>query len=246
MRAFNTAWDLLKAPFVPFDDYGEQEPFEGTLYSGGDVSDEPRYWTDDIQTALSYALYGSAIPREGYESLFASPAEPLGHRPSMRETVPTIFTVDSDPDWDQLLQVDPHSGGYISDKEIAERTLDDEEVERLIRERMGMRYGEGADWGTTSRFHDRDAKQEHLQGALERLRSGYSGRLEPDDEAPYRHLLATAESDDISYMADEDPSNLQTYELQRLFMDYIAGEAPSFMTQEHVNELERRLGFLAE
>lgn len=88
MTAFDTAWDLVKAPWI--DDgstdvtSGKPVTIDGPLYSGGDTWDEPRYWTDDVSEALAYALFGSAIPRVGLEDSFIEQVK-------MRETIPQIM-----------------------------------------------------------------------------------------------------------------------------------------------------------
>ena len=68
MRAFNTAWDLVKMP-ITYDLY-RNSPFPPPenlpryLYSGGNKDDDFRYFTKDPNVALGISLFGSAIPRK--------------------------------------------------------------------------------------------------------------------------------------------------------------------------------------
>lgn len=112
MSAFDTAWSIVKMPWIN-EDYthalsGKPVTIDGPLYSGGDTSDEPRYWTDDVSEALAYALFGSAIPRvsdalaqmisPNTKKMTASAAkntlQALKHfqdNVKMRETIPQIW-----------------------------------------------------------------------------------------------------------------------------------------------------------
>jgi len=94
MTAFESAWLVLKAPFVY-----EPNPSEGSwkgefdtgeidyLFRGQKVGDDQgRYWTPNIKEALFYSIYGDQTGREGVPELLIARARdknvPLMRDPS--------------------------------------------------------------------------------------------------------------------------------------------------------------------
>ena len=132
MTAFDRAWALLKAPF---DIYHPNEGKINTirhrpLYSGGDrIHDDFKYWTDDIDEALAYALYGSAVPNVEISDL----ENPI----PMRETYPAIKVMQNPPDEHIPLMQDPMSQGYIDDNyEMDGEFMDEDELYNLFEDTM--------------------------------------------------------------------------------------------------------------
>lgn len=222
MNPFDQAWALVKAPFVPYNEIGGyEEPFSDVLYSGGDTSDSPEYWSKNPQDALAYALFGSAVPMKGYEHLFSrSPDYDEGHKPPLRETVPTIRMSRDDPEWETMLRVDPESDAYISEmnEDITTEHMSDDVVEQMINEAIKnpsfipymSRYA------TTARHHSEDERLKHMIEAKKRLLSGESGNIDIDDEAPYKSIMSFGMSDNMDLWVDEDPEYLDTWQLIQL------------------------------
>jgi hypothetical protein len=212
---FDVAWDsITKAPFYEIGDpYGnnrklrdvEETPY---LYSGGDKDDSPSFWTDFLPDALGYALYGSAIPRRNLETGWFAPydekfVQTIG---GMRETVPTIFRVKNPVDFDYPLDPDPNSEGWrdeTTDWELETDTIPYDEMVALIQEliddpeKIHEMQGNSAGWW----FDDEDILQ-HTKNALDRLKTGKSGRLTiPVEAIPFTQ---TAFTDDYGYEVDDD------------------------------------------
>lgn len=211
MTAFDRAWDILKMPwfFQPQGSFGRsEEPIvEGPLYSGGDRSDTPTYWTDDLNEALAYALFGSAVPRD---DLPPSRQDDFASVVPMRQTVPQIFIArepqDPDPEWDYV-RSDPYSEAYMKDDMDYDR-MDEAKMRELL-----LSLIEGGDdmfmWGNTGTSHSPEARQQHIADALRRFDTGVPGRLVLPDEA--KHLSATSETDEM--MEDDQGSyDLEDYE----------------------------------
>lgn len=54
MTAFDTAWDLLKMPFVDWEDMPEKAK-QGDIWSYGRNSQEGEYWVDDLKNPKAWA-----------------------------------------------------------------------------------------------------------------------------------------------------------------------------------------------
>ena len=122
IRIFDKAWDsITKAPFREIGN--PDRSFEGIdyLYSGGHADDEPSYWTEDLDLALGYAMFGSAIPRREFDDLFFETHEDNFKRTigGMRETVPTIWRLKQPTDTDVFFEPDQSSdalyGGWYDE-----------------------------------------------------------------------------------------------------------------------------------
>ena len=253
---FEKAWEIMKAPFVPVPDHTmdasspKYSPFEGTLYSGGDKGDSPEYWTTNPKLALAYALFGSAIPRKEYADWFRGYGGFFdeGHAPPLRQTVPTIRVSQSDPDWDDFVEIDPHSGeSFRSDTDLTTSTMSQQEILDLIDEALNDNFfwhdSNEALYGTTARHHTADEITQHMLEAKERLATGKPGKLNLPEDAPYLPLMSFGESDNIERWINEPPSELENWQLQRLIQDTMFEGLPH-ATQEHMDELNRRMGWV--
>ena len=260
MTAFDTAWALLKAPFVPIPDstmdqnLPKYKPFEGTLYSGGDANDTPQFWSKDPKLALAYSLFGSAVPITDYESWFRGHGGYFdsGHAPPMRQTVPTIRVSRSAPDWEDYINVDPHTNdGYSTDDNITTEQMSREDIEAMIDEAIQGRgrYWRDSDWqndaiyGTSARHHTDDERMQHMIEAKQRLESGEAGLLDIPDDAIYKPLMSFGGNDNIEDWIDESPSELANWQLQRLLNDTMFEGLPH-AKQEHMDEMNRRKGWV--
>ena len=235
MSSFEVAWDsITKAPWIVDGTmHPEMPPFtvEGPLYSGGDKwGDEPRYWTDNLQTALAYALFGSAVPVRGLDDTFSEQVP-------MRETIPAIWVAqdpgynwqvkepgercggerDAEELWEEgddlrnyILQQDRMSEAYMHDPQwgapINEKMSDDE-MERRLREILdkggdNIFFGTLGGHGTTGDYKTDEQRYAHIQGALERLLTNTRGRIWLDDM--HKPLSQTSETDFISESDDEE------------------------------------------
>lgn len=231
---FEVAWDAItKAPWiVDGTNYSTGKPttVDGPLYSGGDKWDEPRYWTDDFQAALAYALFGSAIPVEGLDDTFREQVP-------MRETIPSIRVAkdpgykwqvqepgkrfgmmrDAEELWEEgddlqnyILQEDPMSEAYMHDEHWGEpinEKMSDDEMERSLREILDKKgdnisFGTLGGHGTTGDYKTTEQRYAHIQGALDRLMTNERGNIYLDDE--HKKLSQTSETDDISELDDEE------------------------------------------
>ncbi len=233
MSSFEVAWDaIIKAPWIvdgTIYSTGKPMTVEGPLYSGGDSSDDPRYWTPDFNEALAYALFGSAIPIVGLEDTFRENVP-------MRETVPTIriaqdpgynwqvqepgkrfgMVRDAEELWEEdddlqnyILQEDPESEAYMHDENWGapkHKTMDEDKMRKLL-----LSLIEGQDdmfaWGTTGAYKTADERKAHIEAALERFDTGRSGRLWLDDM--HKPLSQTSETDGIE--ASDDIEHLREW-----------------------------------
>ena len=225
---FEAGWDsITKAPWIVDGTMHPKMPpmtVEGPLYSGGDISDTPRYWTNDFNEALAYALFGSAIPVRGLDDTFSEQVP-------MRETIPAIwvaqdpgynwqvkepgerfgFERDAEELWEEgddlrnyILQQDPMSEAYMHDPQwgapINEKMSEDK-MRNLL-----LSLIEGQDdvfaWGNTGAYKTADERKAHIKAALERFDTGRSGRLWLDDM--HKPLSQTSETDFISESDDEE------------------------------------------
>lgn len=190
MNAFEQAWLLLKMPFTSGRmESDPDEVIDQPLYSGGDASDTPLYWTKDILEALRYALYGSAVLND------TKPENPHGYDrdrypheqdmttftpPPLRQTIPTIFRTYPPKDSDQFIEVDPQSyfdmpsyRNYMAD-DLPYDQVPDDEVLNLI-----QGYGALEHRGFTSgMYYPDDMAEKHVMEAIERLKNRQAGLLE--------------------------------------------------------------------
>lgn len=219
--AFDRAWALLKAPF---DIYHPNEGKISTirhrpLYSGGDrIHDDFKYWTGDIDEALAYALYGSAVPNVEISD--------LEDTIPMRETYPAIKVMRNPPDEYIPLMQDPQSQGYIDNYgEMGGEFMDEDELYAMIASMLpdydmtpeeekqaysGWSYNDEGDEvaprmqkpvnpvGTTGFYHTDVARDEHMAGALNRLRDRMSGRVALPDK--FLYATETAFTDQLRDM----------------------------------------------
>ena len=214
MTAFDRAWGLAKMPYKVrrTDRMGidqnqgttdhELDSLSGQIYSGSSVSDpDTQYFIDNPHQALSYAVFGSALPRTDRKGL------PFRLAP-MRETVPRMRRLDLSkvPFNEEALLINPsinHQEHQIP-KEW-EQFVEDVPKEELL----GMLDEELADWfhegyrddeqyddvidrnkvfGQTSARHHRfiDALN-HMKEARERLKTGQEGNLTIPKEDTYHY-----------------------------------------------------------
>jgi hypothetical protein len=176
MTAFDTAWSLVKAPIDVYSDRGRirQIGDDEMLYSGGDFRDDPRYYSNDPDIALHYALYGSAVPY----------ADKGGRRdtegkttPPMRRTIPSISIIDprdfQEPEVG-IMQEDPFSPGIgvMDDDNMGDRLSHDRVIELLQEYIDEGRYrvgGVGSLGGTTGEMFSGEQRGQHAKDALSRL-----------------------------------------------------------------------------
>jgi len=193
---FEMAWQLLKAPFVTPD---RDEVIDQPLYSGGDAGDDPKYWTKNLPEALDYALYGSAVLNDtspenihGYDRNFYPEEQDYDEftPPPLRETVPTIFRADPHPTSEDEVHLDPEANdwyrNYIS-HDLAHERLPDEEVMRLINERLededeGVHFSAGF---TSGQYYPPERREAHVRAALERLKNKQAGNLSLPEDTKY-------------------------------------------------------------
>lgn len=192
MRPFEQAWCLLKAPYDVYSYEGyKKEPFEGTLYAGGDVADTPKYYTPSLEGALDYAVYGSAT----------------GDVP-MRETSPVIRVV-QDPGFDEkgqpagLLIADPQlRDAYMQDDDspLQSELMDDDTLRQLI----SQMSDKSPRTDTTGYYHSQQDRNKHIQGALERLKNKTSGRLSLTGSEKEIGGISTGRHDELDMMDFDD------------------------------------------
>lgn len=221
------AWDLMKTPWIAngrIGAYRQPKPraIDGPLYSGGDTWDEPRYWTEDVGEALAYALFGSAIPRNGLEDSF-------NEQVRMRETIPQIMVAPDPgsawrlPDgridesllsaWEKgeddtlenyFLDGDPQSEAWMHDEQWGapeHQPMPRDELEAMIQQIVDS----GDDhfrWGNTGTNMPQEARRAHILGALERLQTNTRGQTYLPDEV--KQFVNTSETDQITEGDDEE------------------------------------------
>lgn len=223
MTAFDRAWDVVKAPW--FEDPseithsgGKPITIGGPLYSGGDTWDEPRYWTDDVTEALAYALFGSAIPRDGLDNSFKEQVR-------MRETIPQIMVApdpgyawmgkdghideslldENDDIQNYILHSDPESDAYMHEEKWGapiHAPMPRDELEAMIQQIVdnGDDYFR---WGNTGTYMPPEARWGHILGALERLQTNTRGDnwFLPDE---VKGFVQTSETDALNMDSDEE------------------------------------------
>lgn len=221
MTAFEAAFSLLKAPWLHRDHMGsplhsfkdgrmEEATVSGPLYSGGDIMDEPQYWTDDFNEALSYALFGSAIPRGGdkseYQEMF------LDNIGGMRQTRPMIFVAEdpgdpmADPDWPHEVFSDPASEAYTAPQgdNLDFKPLGEEKMAEIIRNLI-TDQDDMFTWGNTGTYFGTDERRQHIKEALDRLLTNTPGNLWiPDAALPFSETSATDDADYRELDLDEE------------------------------------------
>lgn len=201
---FDRAWSVVKAPWFDPEVEGQQPdqiqyPIEGPLYSGGDEMDDPKYWTTDMNEALAYALFGSAIPRSTINEEKDKKMKELFDRIGMRETIPTIFVADDPgevpydeeeyqvdmehPDIQSyILDKDPHSDAYMHDDQWGApnyRAMSRDEMTDMIQEILDRGPDEDFfQWGNTGSYKQPMERRAHMEGALERLKTGKRGNVD--------------------------------------------------------------------
>lgn len=214
MSSFEVAWDsIAKAPFVERGN-PHTKRFQNLdyVYSGGHADDEPSYWTEDILTALGYALFGSAIPRKHYSDMFFETHEDDFKRTigGMRETVPTIWRIKQPPQDIEIGFYPDKASDALRDPELdfvpdeyQPTKMSDQEVKDLIINNVLARDGQGhmnlrlVEDMTTGAFFPLDDVLEHSRKALERLETKVPGRLDlPFEALPF---ASTSFTDDHGY-----------------------------------------------
>ena len=174
MTAFDTAWDLMKAPIDVYSaergrvrEIGDDE----MLYSGGDIRDEARYYSTDPDIALNYALYGSAIPYANYKGQRHTGDLPS---PPMRRTIPRITTID--PKWWEdeypgMMIEDPFSPGVgvMDEDHIGGEPMSHDQVIELLQQYIEEERYRGELGGTTGDLYSAPQRLKHAQDALSRL-----------------------------------------------------------------------------
>jgi len=224
-RAVQKAWELIKAPFeINHPNMGKIKTIDrAPLYSGGDrIHDDFKYWTEDMDEALAYALYGSAVPSVDVSD--------LENEIPMRETYPAIKVMENPSDEYIPLMQDPQSQGYIDEfDEMGGEFMDEDELYAWIasmlpdydlppnEEKAAWKqwsYNDEGDevaprmvqpinpLGTTGWYHNDVARDEHMAGALNRLRDQMSGRIALPDDVLYQSKTAhTDYLDGLEYEA---------------------------------------------
>jgi len=171
--AFQRSWSVVKAPIdVYSNDRGRVRVIgdDEMLYSGSDFRDHPRYYSDDPDIALHYALYGSAIPYADVNGRRDTKNKPT---PSMRRTIPSISIIDP-RDYQEpevgIMQEDPFSPGIgvMDDDSMGDRLSHDRVIELLQEYIDGGRY-KGAMGGTTGELFSSEQRGQHAKDALRRL-----------------------------------------------------------------------------
>ena len=220
------AWSLMKAPWIAngrIGAYRQPKPrtIDGPLYSGGDILDDPRYWTEDVSEALAYALFGSAIPRGTQNET------EFHNRVKMRETIPQIMVApdpgsawrgkdgqidesllgDDDALENYFLDGDPQSEAWMNAENLGapkHQPMPRDELEAMIQQIVDS----GDDhfrWGNTGTYKNHPQRRSHIKDALIRLRGGRAstdGRPLLGDDV--KHLVETSETDQIDRAGDDE------------------------------------------
>ena len=186
------AWRLLKAPYDVYSHEGyKKEPFEGTLYAGGDVTDTPKYYTPSLENALDYAVYGSAT----------------GDVP-MRGTTPVI-RVAQDPGFNKEGQP---AGRLITDPKLRDAYIQDDDFplqtelmdDYILQQLISQMPDKSPKSDTTGYYHSQQDRNKHIQGALERLKNKTSGRLDLTDSEKEIGGISTGRHDELDMMDFDD------------------------------------------
>jgi len=204
MTAFDKAWALLKAPIdVYHPNQGRVHTWNEDLYSGGDVRDDAKYATDEIENALLYALFGSAVPYSIGQGLGAK-RQPHGEYPPMRPTIPSITRFINPPDDEHpaMASYDEYSGAAMFDEssDIEQERLGDDEVAALIQEYIDADHHSELS-GTTAVGYSQEERINHAREALERLRHGDRSESAPTFTGDHKSF-GTGERDDFEMNYD--------------------------------------------
>jgi len=193
------AMRLLKMPFVSGRMMSDpDEVIDQPLYSGGDASDSPLYWSKDPQEALMYSLFGSAVLNNtepgnihGYDKNHLPEEQDMNAftPPPLRETIPTIFRANP-PTNDEFIHLDREAHdahrNYMS-HDIPYDRLSDEEIKTLIEEYLDEWGGAGHAGFTSGQYYPPEMREKHIQRALERLENKQAGMLELPKEVEDRY-----------------------------------------------------------
>ena len=229
MNPFDQAWALLKAPYdVATQDFRwsgshQLDPIEGTLYSGGDISDTPKYYTPSLERALQYALYGSATADM-----------------PMRETSPAIRIL-RDPGYNEeglpagiLIADHKLRNSYMLDPDNpmeVELMSDDE-----LRSHIAMLGADETIGDSTGFFHSEQDRKRHIEGALQRLRDKKGGRLDLTDSEKMIAGISTGRHDELDAMDFDDILDgwdfLEDWE-QRWLLDNRFDELPMWIQEAY-------------
>ena len=171
MTAFDAAWDLVKAPIDVYSDRGRirEVTDDEMLYSGGDFRDDPRYYSDDLDVALHYALFGSAVPYADSRGRRDTQGKPI---PPLRRTIPSISIIDPSDfeEYEYMMQEDPFSPGIgLMDNENMGERLSHDRVIELLQEYIDEGRYKGAMVGTTGDLYSDKQRGQHAKDALSRL-----------------------------------------------------------------------------
>lgn len=173
MNPFDQAWDVLKMPYTTHHwKGGEVGTYEGPLYSGGDIDDEPTHWTPDRDEALAYALFGSAIPNANWG---VDNRQGLAERIPMRETRPQIRFIE-DPGYDESgkpaarLGLDPAYSDAFVDKFGEAPKSHPYSKNYMLQIMNDVRDGKYIPQrGNTGWDYSDEERNKHIQGAIDRL-----------------------------------------------------------------------------
>mgnify|MGYP001029107995 CR=1 FL=1 len=223
------AMRLLKSPYDVYTHEGnKKEPFEGTLYAGGDVTDTPKYYTPSLEGALDYAVYGSAT----------------GDVP-MRDTSPAIRTV-QDPGFNEKGQP---AGALIADPQLQDAYMQDDDSplqselmdDDTLRQLISQMSDKSPKSDTTGYYHSQQDREKHIQGALERLRNKTSGRLDLTDSEKEMGGISTRRHDELDVMDFDDINSgwdfLEDWEKSWLLNNRF-DELPMWLQEEHQDEVK--------
>lgn len=212
------AWDLMKSPIDVYSDRGRVREIEDDemLFSGGDVRDDPRYYSDDLDIALHYALYGSAIPYTG-KGIQMNIRDTQGKSiPPMRRTIPSISTIDPrdyPEDERGMMQEDPFSPGIgvMDEDNMGDRRPHDKVIE-LLQEYIDEGRYNNVMGGTTGELFSPEQRGKHAKDALSRLMAYRNNEsLERFNPSPPSYemdgdVFRTAEYDDFIETLGRDDS----------------------------------------
>lgn len=211
MSSFEVAWDsIAKAPFTergnPFNRFISDVEATPYIYSGGDISDNPEFWTAHLPDALGYALYGSAMPRRNSSGSFSPYDKQFAEMVGMRETVPTIWRVKNPIGFEYPLEPDPNSEGFreaFFDEGMEIEQMPIDEVKQLIFDLIeNPNKIDEMEGNSAGHWFDKRDIFEHTLNALNRLKTGKSGQLDiPHEAIPFTQ---TAFTDDYGYEVDLD------------------------------------------
>lgn len=182
IRIFEKAWEVVKAPLEVYSSEGGRRVIEDDemLFSGGDIRDSPRYYSTDVDAALHYALYGSAVP---YADIKGKRDDRGQTRPPLRATIPSISIIDPrhysnyddegmyDSGLMPVMLEDPFSPGFgvIDDDGVEGERLSHDEVIELLESYINEERYRGAMGGTTGELFTAKERAKHANSALERL-----------------------------------------------------------------------------